>query len=126
MQRLQLIDPPGNIARYTPNAYVSRRRCFPPSRSYQEWVRFFKYCEFEIRWVIPWWKIKTMVGVNDAPHCRIPSLSVLTFYFPTRVIRQYGHEQRIPPNTDRSRPHEPLLRPEIMQRFKPYWVERPQ
>ena len=41
-------------------------------------------------------------------------------------MRQYGHEQWIPPNTDRSRPHEPLLRSEIVQRFEPYWVERPQ
>ena len=93
MERLQLIDPPANIEKYSPNAFVSRRRRFPPGRSYQEWVQFFMFREFEIRWVIPWWKIETMVGVNDAPYCRIPSLSLLTFYFPSRVMRQYGHEQ---------------------------------
>ena len=120
-----MIEPPGNIARYTPNAYVSRRRRFLAGRSYEEWVQFFQRREFEIRWVIPWWKIEAMVGVNDTPHCRIPSLNALTFYFPTRVIRQYGHEQRIPLITDRSRPREVPLREDIIQRFEAYWADRP-
>ena len=60
-----MIEPPGNIVRYTPNAFASRKRSFPVGRSYKEWVRFFQYREFEIRGLFHggrlrlWWEYVT-------------------------------------------------------------------
>ena len=123
MERLRLIEPPDNIERYTPNSLVRKKRRFPAKTPSQTWIDFFKSRDFTIQWVVPWWKIEKMIGTNDVPFCRIPSLSVLTFYFPSRVMRQYGREQTIPAVTDRKRPTEPFLYAQNIERFEIYWAE---
>ena len=105
MERLELISPPDNIDKYTPNCFVRRKKRFSLKMGRHEWGKVFAYCDFSIKWVIPWWKLEKMIGCNTQPFCRLPSLSKLTFYYPCRVKRQYGIAQTIPTG-DLRRPYE--------------------
>src|SRR6185437_957375 len=104
MERKELISHPDNIERYTPNCFVRRKKRFSKMGRH-EWKKVFGSCNFTIKWVIPWWKIEKMVGVNKQPFCRLPSLSRVTYYYPYRVKRQYGFLQNIP-STDLRPPFE--------------------
>ena len=123
MERLELISPPDNIDKYTPNCFVRRKKRFSLKMGRHEWGKVFACCDFSIKWVIPWWKLKKMIGCNTQPFCRLPSLSKLTFYYPCRVKRQYGTAQTIPTG-DLRRPYEFPVSQEV-ERFDGYWCARP-
>ena len=123
MERLELISPPDNIEKYTPNCLVIRKKRFSIKMGRREWSRIFETRDFAIKWVVPWWKIEKMVGVNKQPFCRLPSFSKLTFYYPSRVKRQYGLAQTIP-SGDLRRPYEFPVSQDV-ERFDDYWCARP-
>ena len=122
MERLGLISPPEDIENYTPTCFVRRKKRIPKIRRHG-WRKVFESRDFAIKWVIPWWKIERMVGVNKQPFCRLPSLSRVTYYYPCRVKRQYGLLRNIP-SGDLRPPYEYPVSQEV-DRFDTYWRARP-
>ena len=82
MERLELFEAPDDIEKYGPNDLVRRKKNYSANMSYEDWKNFFAKREFSIRWVVPWWRLTRMVGTNDTPYCRVPSISKLTFIVP--------------------------------------------
>ena len=64
-----------------------------------------------------------MVGTNDTPYCRVPSISRLTFYCPSRLMRQYGLEQVVPRYNDS--PREVSFHESNVHKYETYWIGRP-
>ena len=62
-----------------------------------------------------------MVAVGSTPVVRISGLRTLTFYFPTRVSRQYDRPQRIPED-DTIRPVDKPMTGENPRRWETYWM----
>ena len=122
MERLKLINPPDDIHTYVPNCIVRRKKRFLKIGC-REWSKVFAAGDFTINWVVPWWKIEAMIGCSNQAYFRLPSLSRLTFYFPCRVMRQYGLAQTIPTG-DLRRPYEFPVSQEL-ERFDMYWSGRP-
>ena len=123
MDRLSLIVPPENMTNYNTKSFCTRRRRYTQKPEY-DWITEFTYERAEMRWVLPWWGIPRMVAVGNTPVVRISGLKTLTFYFPTRVLRQYGRPQRIPED-DTIRPADKPMSGENPRRWETYWMARP-
>ena len=123
MERLELFEAPDDIEKYGPNDLVRRKKNYSANMSYEDWKNFFAKREFSIRWVVPWWRLTRMVGTNDTPYCRVPSISKLTFYCPSRLMRQYGLEQVVPRYNDS--PREVSLHESNVHKYETYWIGRP-
>ena len=95
MDRLHLMEPPANIETYSLKGLFSRRR-LQKNSTMHEWMVTLADKKTLIRWVVPWWRIRSMVFSDQSPYVRIAGLTSLTFYCPSRVMRQFGKRQVIP------------------------------
>src|SRR5918992_4413281 len=102
MERLSLIEPPVHLERYNPKGFFSRKRLHG-SLTQHEWSLILTDEKMLVRWSIPWWRIQKMVDTRKSSYVRIAGLNTLTFYFPVRLMRQYGKKQQIP-DVDTLRP----------------------
>ncbi len=123
MERLSLIMPPENMESYNTKSYCTRKRSYL-SRSEDSWVRYFASGEAVIRWVVPWWRIQRMMTSDDEEGLTISGLRALTFYFPVRLMRQYGRKQVIPDRDTRRPPNHSIVK-RSLKRWVDFWVARP-
>lgn len=81
MDHLRLIDPLENVERYDKRGFISRNKIFT-DESLKDWTCFFGDADLGIRWVVPWWRIGSIVGIfDDSPYVRLSSLYTMTFIF---------------------------------------------
>src|SRR5918999_1467456 len=123
MEHLNFIEPPVTVERYNPKGLFSRRRVHGLLTQH-EWIVIFAARRTVVRWVVPWWSVQSMVDTVRSPYVRLASLTMLTFYFPVRLRRQYGSRQFIP-DTDTLKPlDKPMLRGNARS-WEDYWSARP-
>ena len=92
-EKLRLLDPPQNIARYRAKHCRTRVLQSIPD-NLQGWLSTFP--DILIRWTCPWWGLQH-VTLRSYTHCvPVASLHLATFYNPARLCRQYGQKQLIP------------------------------
>lgn len=74
-----------------------------------------------MRWVVPWWGLShQIISKGDIAHIRLLSLEQATFYFPCRLMRQFGHKQRIP-YFELNKPVCPRHNRSILRSWPGYW-----
>ncbi|XP_021769733.1 protein MAINTENANCE OF MERISTEMS-like [Chenopodium quinoa] len=97
MERLRIVDQPQNLEANGVRLFPGRRILYK-HKNEEEWMTFFYHGVPNIRSVIPWWNISTMVeNSSNCSYIRLLGLSSTTYIFPCRVMRQYGMKQLIPP-----------------------------
>ena len=96
------------MEKYSPKGVFGRCRIYKHETSHN-WILTIADRKTRVRWTVPWWDIKEMMCSETSPYVQISSLTVLTFYCPLRVLRQFGKSQIIP-DCDTMRPDEkPML-----------------
>ena len=90
-----LVAPPENMESYNRKGFTVRPMVYG-RLSLDEWRCALSGIESCIRWVVPWWGIAAMRHSPGSTSLRVPSLIMLVFYSPARVMRQYGLKQEIP------------------------------
>ncbi|KNA23105.1 hypothetical protein SOVF_026910 [Spinacia oleracea] len=123
MERLMLVAPPENMESYNRKGFIVR-----PMRygrlSLDEWRCALSGIESCIRWVVPWWGITAMRYAPGSTALRIPSLTMLVFYSPARVMRQYGLKQEVPDCTEEN-PKPVALNASRLEVWRRYWITKP-
>lgn len=123
-ERLKTIEQPLNAMKYNLKSFTMRRNLFP-RKTVAEWMSLLSHGGLSIRWVVPWWFIKEMVGSHEStPYVRLLGLRKITYFFPTRLLRQYGMKQVIP-NLDTEPPACLELRGPAITAWTKYWANRP-
>lgn len=65
--------------------------------SEEEWCKVLSHGVLSIRWVVPWWFLKSMIGAPESfSYVRLLGLRAASYIFPWRILRQYGLRQTIP------------------------------
>ena len=123
MERLNFIEPPVSVDRYNPKGFFSRRRVHG-NLTQHEWILVLADRTTSIRWTVPWWDIKDMIDALRSTYVRVAGLNTLTFYFPVRVMRQYGKRQQIP-DTDTVKPLDKPMLSGNARSWEDYWQVRP-
>ena len=102
MERLRLIEPPVNMPGYRARSIAMRTRLYMV-----DFTRVCNYWENKlkseggplIRWIVPWWHLRSLTGVSSLDptrSIRIPGLEFMVCIFPERLLRQVGLKQKIP------------------------------
>ena len=118
MEHLRIIDQPQNLEADGVRTFPGRQILYK-HKNEEEWTLFFCHGVPNIRFVIPWWNIDSIIGSShNCPYIRLLGLSSASYMFPCRVMRQYGMKQIIPPQ-DCDAPKDVSFRPERIFR----WIE---
>ena len=123
MEQLTLIAAPENLESYNNRSYTTRKRLYKP-RSEDEWIEFLASEDVEIRWVVRWWRIRQMMTAKNGDSMLISGLRQLTFYFPTRILRQYGRKQIIPEH-DVRKPLSRSMVGQVLKIWEKFWAGLP-
>ena len=118
-----LVAPPENMASYNRKGFTVRPT-LSARLSLDEWRCALSGIESCIRWVVPWWGIAAMRHAPGSTALRVPSLTMLVFYSPARVMRQYGLKQEIPECTEEN-PKPVALNANRLEVWRRYWVAKP-
>ena len=62
-----------------------------------------------IHWTVPRSSIQSMIYSDQSPYIPVAGLTSLTFYCPSRVMRQYGKKQVIPDHDTVKPDDKPML-----------------
>ena len=93
---LKLIEQPLELSSYKPKG-LTQRRLLQQRSSFEEWRSYLSHGGLSIRWVVPWWFLKSMLGVQEnIAYIRLFGIRNTTYIFPWRILRQYGMKQIIP------------------------------
>ena len=122
MERLNLMEPPINTETYSLKGLFSRRR-FHQNSTMHDWMVTLADKKTLIRWIVPWWNIRSMIFSDQSPYIRVAGLTTLTFYCPSRVMRQYG-KRRVIPDHDSVRPDDKPILGGIAQSWEKDWGRR--
>ncbi|XP_056689130.1 uncharacterized protein [Spinacia oleracea] len=123
MERLMLVAPLENMERYNRKGVTVRPMVYG-RLSLDEWRCALSGVESCIRWVVPWWGIASMRHAPGSTALRVPSLIMLVFYLPARVMRQYGLKQEIPDYAEEN-PKPVALNANRLEVWRRYWVAKP-
>ncbi|KNA23421.1 hypothetical protein SOVF_024740 [Spinacia oleracea] len=123
MERLILVAPPENMESYNRKGFTVRPMMYG-RLSLDEWSCALSRVESCIRWVVPWWGIAAMRHAPGSTTLRVPSLTMLVFYAPARVMRQYGLKQEIPDCAE-EHPKPVALNANRFEVWRRYWVAKP-
>ncbi|XP_074295473.1 uncharacterized protein LOC141623279 [Silene latifolia] len=102
MERLRLIEPPVHVPSYHARSIAMRTRLYMVdfTRVCNYWENKLKSDDgLLIRWIVPWWHLKSVTGVSSLDptrSARIPGLEFMVCIFPERLMRQVGLKQTIP------------------------------
>ena len=122
-ERLNFIEPPVNVEKYSPKGLFGRRRIHKHETSH-DWILTIADRRTQIRLTVPWWDIREMMCSETSPYIRISSLTVLTFSFPLRVLRPFGKRQVIP-DCDTMTPDDKPMLQGIARNWERYWEKGP-
>ena len=92
-EKLGLLEPPQNIARYKAKNYRTRRLHLI-LEDVQGWLSIFS--DILIRWTSPWWRLQHVTLHFYTHYIPVAGLYFSTFYNPAWLCRQYGQKQLIP------------------------------
>ncbi|XP_021742212.1 uncharacterized protein LOC110708390 [Chenopodium quinoa] len=95
-ERMKLIEQPLELSSYRPKG-LTQRRILQQRNSFEEWRSYMSHGGLSIRWVIPWWFLKSMLGVQEnVAFIWLFGIRNTTYVFSWRIMRQYGMRQIIP------------------------------
>ncbi|KNA15118.1 hypothetical protein SOVF_101190 [Spinacia oleracea] len=123
MERLMLVAPPENMESYNRKGFTVRPKVYD-RLSLDEWRCALPGVESCVRLVVPWWGIASMRHAPGSTALRVPSLTMLAFYSPARVMRQYGLKQEIPDCAE-EHPKPVALNVNRLDVWRWYWVAKP-
>ena len=89
---MKLLAPPPNIAKYKAKQ-VRTRPLQKLATDLREWLANFP--ESGVQWMCPWWNIKHVTVRTYTNYVPLAGLHLYSFYFPSRLCRQYGDKQFI-------------------------------
>lgn len=73
---------------------------------------------------LPWWEMMGICGSNSSFGVQVPSLTMLTYYYPSRIRRQIGCRQVIPADDCKVQVNK-VLNSSLLKIWVRYWRERP-
>ena len=98
LERLNLLPPP-SVVNYGAQHFRLRVPEFPLDASPDEWLNMLYHTSWRsIRWHIPYWKCneKVLLRTVGCTFIKLMGLKATSFYWPSRILRQFGAIQTIP------------------------------